>query len=76
MERSVLISRGKRSSFKCLLLKRESGGTVRLALGRANSECSSVNDFALHWDIVEDLPEEGGIHLDGANVFENGRSLF
>ncbi|MFC2099246.1 aminopeptidase, partial [Candidatus Bipolaricaulota bacterium] len=48
------------------------GGTVHLALGRGFFETGSVNDSAIHWDMVCDLRNEGRVLVDGDVFCENG----
>lgn len=47
-------------------------GTVHLALGRSYTECGGANHSALHWDIVQDLRNEGRVYVDDNLCFEHG----
>lgn len=56
------------------------GGTVHLALGRAYERSvpdgEERNTSGIHWDIVQDLRDNGKILLDGEVVQENGEWVF
>lgn len=56
-----------------ILLDEKFGGTVHIAMGRAYAECGGDNASAIHWDLVKDLRHEGGVYLDGREVFTCGR---
>ncbi|HPV06238.1 MAG TPA: aminopeptidase [Aggregatilineales bacterium] len=56
-----------------ILIDEKIGGTIHIALGRAYPECGGVNQSAIHWDIVKDLRDEGGVLIDGKTVLENGK---
>jgi aminopeptidase len=61
---------------KNTLFDEKIGGTIHLALGRAYEETvpegEKANDSGIHWDIVEELRENGKITVDGEVVQENG----
>ena len=57
---------------KDILIDEKIGGTIHIALGRAYPECGGINKSAIHWDIVKDLREEGGVTIDGRTVLEGG----
>ncbi len=59
-----------------ILLDEKFGGTVHIAMGRAYPECGGDNASAIHWDLVQDLRHEGGVYLDGREVFRGGRFVF
>ncbi len=48
------------------------GGTVHLALGKGFLETGSVNDSAIHWDMVCDLRRGGVVRVNGDVFCENG----
>ncbi|HUV07806.1 MAG TPA: aminopeptidase [Spirochaetia bacterium] len=60
---------------KDILLDEKIGGTVHIALGRAYPDTGGTNQSAIHWDIIKDLRDEGGVYLDGKLIFEKGRML-
>jgi aminopeptidase len=59
-----------------LLFDEKIGGTVHIALGRAYPECGGINKSAFHWDLINELREEGALYLDGKKVLETGGFLF
>lgn len=62
------------------LLDEKIGGTIHLALGRAYKRSVPDNEerngSGIHWDLVEDLRDNGKIFLDGEIVQENGEWVF
>ena len=50
-------------------------GTIHIALGRAYTDCGGINHSALHWDIVQDLRQQGKIYLDDQLVYSEGHFL-
>jgi aminopeptidase len=54
------------------LLDEKMAGTVHLALGRSYPETGGTNVSALHWDLICDLRQGGGLSADGAPVVRNG----
>lgn len=65
---------------KNTLFDEKIGGTIHLALGRAYDETVPEgvegNESGIHWDIVEELRENGRITVDGEVVQENGEWKF
>lgn len=65
---------------KNTLFDEKIGGTIHLALGRAYGETvpedAEANESGIHWDIVEDLRENGKITVDGEVVQEDGEWKF
>ena len=70
-----------------ILLDEKIGGTIHIALGRAYPQVGGTNQSAIHWDIVKDMRQEGGVFLDGKLIYskmgkfldlrvEDGRSIF
>jgi len=47
------------------LLDEKIAGTVHLALGRSYPETGGTNASALHWDLICDLRDGGGLTVDG-----------
>jgi aminopeptidase len=58
-----------------ILLDEKMAGTVHLALGRSYPETGGVNASALHWDMICDLREGGGITADGELITDQGRPV-
>ena len=48
------------------------GGSFHMALGRGMPETGSVNQSAIHWDMVCDLSQGGRIWADEVLIYENG----
>jgi aminopeptidase len=48
------------------------GGSFHMALGRGMPETGSVNQSAIHWDMVCDLSQGGRIWADEQLIYENG----
>jgi len=48
------------------------GGTVHVALGKGFAETGSVNESAIHWDMVCDLRDGGRVLVDGEPFCEDG----
>ena len=61
--------------MKNTLFDEKIDGTVHLALGNGLPEVGGENKSQLHWDIVKDLRQGGGIELDGELVQEDGKWL-
>lgn len=48
-------------------------GTFHMALGKGFPESGSVNESAIHWDMVCDLREGGEILVDDTLLYKNGK---
>ena len=51
------------------------GGSFHMALGRGMPETGSQNESSIHWDMVCDLKDGGGIWVDDQLIYENGEFL-
>lgn len=51
------------------------GGTVHMALGAGYSESGSVNQSAIHWDLICDLRRGGSVDVDGIPFLRDGEFL-
>jgi aminopeptidase len=51
------------------------GGSFHIALGAGIPETGSVNQSAIHWDLVCDLKEDGEIWVDDNLIHKNGKFL-
>ena len=49
------------------------GGSFHIALGAGYSETGSVNQSAIHWDLVCDLRQGGQVWVDDTLFYENGK---
>ena len=56
-----------------ILFDEKIGGTVHLALGAGYPECGSLNQSAIHWDMISDLREGGRIEVDGELLMKDGK---
>jgi len=61
---------------KDILFDEKIGGTIHLALGKGYPETGSVNDSALHWDMIKDLRRGGCLYLDDRLIQKNGKFLW
>ncbi len=60
---------------KNILFDEKIGGTVHMALGAGYPESGSVNESAIHWDLICDLRDGGSVAVDGKPFLRNGRYL-
>lgn len=58
-----------------ILFDEKIGGTVHMALGAGYPESGSVNDSAIHWDLICDLREGGLVEVDGTPFMRDGQFL-
>ncbi|TFG45986.1 MAG: aminopeptidase, partial [Dehalococcoidia bacterium] len=55
-----------------ILFDEKIGGSFHLALGAGYPETGSVNESAIHWDMVCDLRQGGEIRVDGDLLYKDG----
>lgn len=58
-----------------ILFDEKIGGTVHMALGAGYPESGSVNQSAIHWDLICDLRQGGLVEVDGEPFMRDGRYL-
>jgi aminopeptidase len=58
-----------------ILFDEKIGGTVHMALGAGYLESGSVNDSAIHWDLICDLRDGGEVLVDGEPFMRDGAFL-
>lgn len=58
-----------------ILFDEKIGGSFHLALGAGYPETGSINDSAIHWDMICDLRDGGEISVDGEVLYRNGKFL-
>jgi aminopeptidase len=58
---------------KSILFDEKIGGTVHMALGAGYPESGSVNESAIHWDMICDLRQGGEVHVDGQLFAKDGK---
>ncbi|MEN8614310.1 aminopeptidase [Dehalogenimonas sp. THU2] len=56
-----------------ILFDEKIGGSFHLALGAGYPETGSVNESAIHWDMVCDLRRGGEIRVDGDLLYKDGK---
>jgi aminopeptidase len=58
---------------KSILFDEKIGGTVHLALGNGYPETGSINQSAIHWDMICDLRQGGHLTVDGEMFMKDGK---
>ena len=58
-----------------ILFDEKIGGTMHFALGQGFARTGGRNVSGLHWDLVNDLREDGEVYADGELVWKAGRFL-
>jgi aminopeptidase len=58
---------------KNILFDEKIGGTVHMAIGSGYPESGSRNQSAIHWDLICDLRDGGGVDVDGEPFLRDGR---
>lgn len=58
-----------------ILFDEKIGGSFHMALGRGYPETGSLNQSAIHWDMICDLRDGGEITADGQPFYRNGKFL-
>ena len=56
-----------------ILFDEKIGGTIHMAVGAGYPETGSVNQSAVHWDMICDLRTGGRVLVDGEVFFADGR---
>jgi aminopeptidase len=59
--------------IKSILFDEKIGGTVHLALGNGYPETGSVNQSAIHWDMICDLRQGGEVTVEGEMFMKDGK---
>ena len=60
---------------KNILFDEKIGGTVHMAVGAGYPETGSINQSAIHWDLICDLRTSGTVDVDGEPFLRDGRFL-
>jgi len=60
---------------KNMLFDEKMGGTVHLAIGRGIPQSGSLNQSAIHWDMLKDMKNNSEIQADGQTIYKNGKFL-
>lgn len=58
--------------IKKILFDEKIGGTIHMALGQGYPITGSVNNSAIHWDMICDMRDGGQIYADGELFYESG----
>ena len=61
--------------IKSILFDEKIGGTVHLALGNGYPETGSINQSAIHWDMICDLRQGGQVTVDGEMFMKDGKYM-
>lgn len=61
---------------KSILLDEKIGGSFHVAAGAGYPETGSVNQSAIHWDMICDMRQDSEILLDGEVIYRNGAFIF
>ncbi len=56
-----------------ILFDEKIGGSFHMALGAGYPETGSVNESAVHWDMICDLRDGGEIWVDDELLYQNGK---
>jgi aminopeptidase len=59
-----------------ILFDEKIGGTIHMALGNGYPETGSVNESAIHWDMICDMRTDAEIVVDGEVLYRNGAFTF
>jgi aminopeptidase len=60
---------------KAILIDEKIGGTIHVAIGAGYPETGSVNQSAIHWDMITDMKADGEIWVDGELFYRRGEFL-
>jgi len=74
-EFAIGTNRGITQATGNTLFDEKIGGSFHMALGRGMPETGSVNQSAIHWDMVCDLSQGGRIWADGKLFYQDGEFL-
>ncbi len=58
-----------------ILFDEKIGGTVHMAVGQGYGETGSVNNSAVHWDMICDMRQGGEILVDGDLFYKDGEFM-
>jgi aminopeptidase len=60
---------------KNILFDEKIGGTVHLAIGQSYLQTGGKNESTVHWDMITDMTQGGGITADGVLIYQDGQFL-
>jgi aminopeptidase len=58
-----------------MLFDEKIGGTIHMAMGAGYPETGSVNNSAIHWDMLCDMRDGGQIFVDGELFYDSGEFI-
>jgi aminopeptidase len=61
--------------IKKILFDEKIGGTIHMALGKGYPKTGSVNQSAIHWDMICDMRDGGQIFVDGELFYDSGKFM-
>jgi aminopeptidase len=61
--------------IKNMLFDEKIGGTIHLALGHGYPQTGSINESAIHWDMLCDMKDGGQIFVDDELFYESGEFI-
>jgi aminopeptidase len=59
-----------------ILFDEKIGGSFHMALGAGYPETNSINQSAIHWDMICDLRQRGQIKVDDELLYQDGKFVF
>jgi len=74
-EFAIGTNEGIRQFTREILFDEKIGGSFHLAIGSGYPETGSVNESAIHWDMVCDMRASGEIWVDGQLFYQQGKFL-
>ena len=66
------LNMGIQRNIRNILFDEKIGGSFHLALGAGYPETGSVNESAIHWDLICDMKTDAEVHLDGDLIYKDG----
>ena len=60
---------------KSILFDEKIGGTMHMAVGAGYPETGSVNQSAIHWDMISDMRDGGRIWIDNELFYDSGEFI-
>jgi aminopeptidase len=61
--------------IKNILFDEKIGGTIHMALGKGYPSTGSLNQSAIHWDMICDMRQGGQIQVDGELFYDSGKFM-
>jgi aminopeptidase len=61
--------------IKKILFDEKIGGTIHMAIGKGYPKTGSLNQSAIHWDMICDMRDGGQIYVDGDLFYDSGKFM-